>query len=41
MKSMKKRLAAMGLLALMIVAFCSVTAFAASTDRNNGCFQCG
>lgn len=32
MKSMKKRLAAMGLLALMIVAFCSVTAFAASTD---------
>ena len=32
MKSMKKRLAAMGLLALMIFAFCSVTAFAASTD---------
>ena len=33
MKSMKKRLAAMGLLALMIFAFCSVTAFAASTDN--------
>ncbi len=32
MKSMKKRLAAMGLLALKIFAFCSVTAFAASTD---------
>ena len=33
MKSMKKRLAAMGLLALMIFTFCSVTAFAASGDE--------
>lgn len=32
MKSMKKRLAAMGLLALMIFTFCSVTAFAAAND---------
>ncbi len=32
MKSMKKRLAAMGLLALMIFTFCTVTAFAAAND---------
>ena len=33
MKTIQKKLAAMGLLALMIFTFCSVTAFAASGDE--------
>lgn len=32
MKNLKKRLAAMGMLALMILTFCSVTAFAAANE---------